>query len=199
MPGPFDPECPADFTPCFEDTFLKLVPVVFLLVAGLPRLIKLSKQQSLRYPSTSWRQTLKLIGIVALIAISIATLAQDSFDYGRHGIFHHIGLELLSSLLEILSLVLALALTVVENKKSYLSSNVLLVYWLFLIITSSIKLRTLTLGCPVEDLDGLGKPSKRQQQLIIGLLSGKIIDAILVFSLECVHRDAGIQLGEDNY
>ncbi|KAF9359131.1 hypothetical protein BGX26_000075 [Mortierella sp. AD094] len=197
--GPFDPKCPADFTPCFEDTFLKLVPVAFLLIAGLPRLIKLSKQESLRYPSTSWRQTLKLIGIVALITISIATLVQDRLDSSKHGIFHHIGLESLSSLLEILSLILALALAVVENKKNYLSSNVLLVYWLFLIITSAIKLRTLTLGCPVDILSGLGKPSKHQQQVIVGLLSGKIIDAILVFSLECVHRDAGIQLGEDNY
>ncbi|KAF9112024.1 hypothetical protein BGX27_004109 [Mortierella sp. AM989] len=197
--GPFDPECPADFTPCFEDTFLKLIPVAFLLVAGLLRFVKLSKQESLHYPSTSWRQTVKLLGIVALITISISTLVQDRLESSKHGIFHHFGLESLSSVIEIISLILALTLTIVENKKNYLSSNVLLVYWLLLIITSAIKLRTITMGCPVEILNAFGKPSKHQQQLIVGLLSGKIIVALLVFSLECFHRDAGIQLGEDNY
>ncbi|KAF9199094.1 hypothetical protein BGZ49_010827 [Haplosporangium sp. Z 27] len=197
--GPMDPECSADFTPCFEDTFLKLVPVAFIFIVGVPRLVKLLKQESLRYNSTSWRQVLKLIGIVTLIAISIGTLVQDRLSSSKHGVFHNIGLESLSSLLEIFSLIFALVLTIVENEKTYLSSNVLLLYWLFLIITSAIKLRTLTMGCPVDILNGFGKPSKHQQLLTIGLLSGKIIDAILVFILECIHRDAGIQLGEDNY
>ncbi|KAI1317577.1 hypothetical protein EDD11_008147 [Mortierella claussenii] len=202
--GPFDSDCPADFTPCFEDTFIKLIPVVFLLVAGLARLVKLSKQESLRYPTTSWRQTLKLVAIGGLIALSIVILVQEHFTEDRnssdrkHGSkSHHLGLEFLSAILEIVSLFIALTLAFVEDRKSYLSSNVLLVYWPLLIISSGIKLRTLTMGCPISILHQTIRP--RQHQVLVGLLSGKILDAVLVFVLECIRKDAGIQLGEDNY
>ncbi|KAF9093229.1 hypothetical protein BGX29_010035 [Mortierella sp. GBA35] len=196
--GPFDPDCPADFTPCFEDTFVKLIPAVFLIVAGFPRLVRLAKQESIR-PLSDWRQTLKqasfsnIVGVVALIAISTASLVHDRFG-NKHGFFHHIGLEFLSSVVEIVTLVLALGLTVVENKKNHLSSNVLLVYWLLLILSATVKLRTLTFGCPLSILG-----EKKDHQVTVGLLAGKIADALLVFILECFRKDAGIQLGDDSF
>ncbi|KAF9435675.1 hypothetical protein BGZ76_005767, partial [Entomortierella beljakovae] len=197
--GPFDPDCPADFTPCFEDTFLKLIPVVFLFIAGSLRTSQLAKQEDLRYPFSGSKQTLKLIGIFSLIIISLSTLVLDRLESGKHAVSRHFGFEALSLLLEFISLIFALSLALVENKKNYNSSNVLLIYWLLLIIVSGIKLRTITMGCPVDVLLDPSKPSSHNHYMTVGLLSGKIISAILVFTLECMHKDAGVQLGDDNY
>ncbi|KAK3829900.1 MAG: ATP-binding cassette transporter 1 [Linnemannia elongata] len=186
--GPFDPECPADFTPCFEDTFIRLIPAVFLILAGVPRLARLAKQESIRHYVSDWRQSLKQVGIVALIAISIVSLVLDRID-NKHGFFHNIGLEFLAAIGEIVTLILAFGLTV-----NYLSSNVLLVYWLLLILSSAVKLRTLTFGCPLSILS-----EKKDLQVTVGLLAGKISDAILVFVLECFSKDAGVQLGDDSF
>ncbi|KAF9128020.1 hypothetical protein BGW39_005426 [Mortierella sp. 14UC] len=188
--GPFDPECPADFTQCFEDTFIRLIPAAFLVLAGIPRIVRLAKQESIRHPVADWRQT---IGLVALIAISIASLVYDR-QGGKHGFFHHVGLEFLAAIAEIVTLVFALVLTVVENKKNFLSSNVLLVYWLLFILSSAIKLRTLTFGCPLSILG-----EKKDLQIATGLLAGKIVDALLIFILECFRKDAGVQLGDDSF
>ncbi|KAF8948965.1 hypothetical protein BGZ47_000640 [Haplosporangium gracile] len=201
--GPFDPDCPADFTPCFEDTFIRLIPAAFLVLAGVPRLVRLAKQESIRHPS-DWRQSLKqasgiplficpLVGVVALIAISTASLVYDRLG-SKHGFFHHIGFEFLAAIGEIVTLFLAFGLTVVENKKNYLSSNVLLIYWLLFILSSAVKLRTLTFGCPLSILD-----EKKDIQITVALLAGKIADALLVFILECFRKDAGVQLGDDSF
>lgn len=93
-----------------------------------------------------------------------------------------------------MTLVLAFGLTVVEHKKNYLSSNVLLVYWLLFIFSSSIKLRTLTFGCPLSILS-----DKKDLQVTVCLLTGKIADALLVFILECFSKDPGVQLGDDSF
>ncbi|KAK3829999.1 MAG: multi drug resistance-associated protein MRP [Linnemannia gamsii] len=166
-----------------------MIPAAFLLLAGLPRLARLTRQESIHHPVRDWRQTLKQFGVVALIAISIASLVHD-----RQGSFHHVGLEFLAAIIEIVTLVFALVLTVVENKKNYLSSNVLLVYWLLLIFSSTVKLRTLAFGCPLSILG-----EKKDLQITTGLLVGKIADALLVFILECFRKDAGVQLGDDSF
>ncbi|KAG0327184.1 hypothetical protein BG000_001046 [Podila horticola] len=180
--GPFNPNCAPDFTPCFEDTVLRLVPTVILLAGGIPRLVHLAKQTSLFRPSKNWRQILKLVGIVALIALAIVTIVFDQ-------ILHNdlpVGLEFLASLVEVGALIFALALTVVENQKSYLSSNVLLVFWLVSIFTTGAKLRTVALSCPASDSTDLT------------LAIAKVAITTLVFALECVRKDAGVQLGQDD-
>ncbi|KAF9435665.1 ATP-binding cassette, sub-C (CFTR MRP), member 9 [Entomortierella beljakovae] len=179
--GPFNPDCPADFTPCFEDSFLRLVPVFFLAVAGIPRLITISKQSSLSHPSKNWRQTLKLIEIIALLSTTVIILVlQLNADFSA-------SVEFLSAIIEVSSLIFALVLTVVENKKSFLSSNVLLIYWLLLICTTATKLRTLALGCPASDFKE------------ITLYITKLAISFIVFLLESIGKDAGIRLGEDDY
>ncbi|KAI8353074.1 multi drug resistance-associated protein MRP [Mortierella sp. GBAus27b] len=101
----------------------------------------------------------------------------------------------MSSALEIIALVLALTLTIEENKKSRLSSNVLLVYWLLLVVVSGIKLRTLTMGCPTSIIH---QSILQHRVTPVTLLGGKVIDAILVFALECIPGDSGIRLDDDN-
>ncbi|KAF9191139.1 hypothetical protein BGZ51_007720 [Haplosporangium sp. Z 767] len=209
--GPFNPDCPADFTPCFEDTVLRLIPVVFLMIAGIARATKLAKQESLRNPDKSWHQILKLAsplaGIMILVVLSIASLVLDRVIFSnKHGFFHHIGPEFLSATLEIFTLIFAFALTLMENKKHYRSSDVLLVYWLLLIMATIIKLRTLTMGCSTSLFNIYGSDSseksrrrKRQYQATVGLLCASVVIEIGVFALECVHKDSGVQLSDDNY
>ncbi|KAF9100932.1 hypothetical protein BGX27_000181 [Mortierella sp. AM989] len=179
--GPFNPDCPADFTPCFEDSVLRLAPVLFLIVAGVPRLAHLSKLSTLSHPSKNWRQILKLIGIVVLISTAIATQVL------RWKVDANSSIEFISAIIEIAFLTFALALTVVENKKNFLSSNILLVFWLLLISSTGVKLRTLVLGCPTSD------------SIETYLYAAKFALAILVFSLETIRKDAGVYLGEDDY
>ncbi|CAO3569188.1 unnamed protein product [Mortierella alpina] len=176
--GPFDPDCPSDFTPCFEDTALRLVPVAFLLLAGLPRLVKLSKQTSLSHPSKNWRQTLKQIGIVALTILATVMIVHYRVA---------ISLESISSLVEVTALVLAFVLTVIENRKSFLSSNVLLIFWLLLITSTGIKLRTVAFGCTV------GSTTE------ITMYGAKLILTTLIFALECARKDVGVRLDEEDF
>ncbi|KAG0202488.1 hypothetical protein BGX28_005009 [Mortierella sp. GBA30] len=181
--GPFNPDCPADFSPCFEDTVLRLIPVVFLVLAGLPRLVRLSKQTSLSHPSHNWRQVLKQIGIIALIVLTTATI----ISHRHQNIKAAISLEFLSSIVEVVALASAFLLTIVENRKSFLSSNVLLVFWLLVIVVTGVKLRTLTLGCVASDSTDST------------LYGTKLLLTTLIFALECVRKDAGVHLGDDDF
>jgi len=104
----------------------------------------------------------------------------------------------MSSILEIVALVFAFALTVVESKKTFLSSSVLLVFWLLSILASGVKLRTLAMGCP-SSAHAIGDEKRRHLQAVVCLLITKVVGTILVFALECVRRDAGIQLGDETY
>lgn len=117
-----------------------------------------------------------------MVALAIVTIVLDRI--------HHndlpVGLEFLASLVEVGALIFALALTVVENQKSYLSSNVLLVFWLASIFTTGAKLRTVALSCPASDSTDLT------------LVLAKVAITTLVFGLECVRKDAGVQLGQDD-
>lgn len=96
-------------------------------------------------------------------------------------------MEAISAILEVLVLAFALALTVLENKKSFLSSNILLVFWPLSMVATGIRLRTLIIGCPSTS------------QIDINLFGGKLALTFLVFVLETMRTDAGIQLGEDDF
>ncbi|KAF9356142.1 hypothetical protein BGX34_010083 [Mortierella sp. NVP85] len=178
--GPFNPECPGDFTPCFEDTAIRLIPVVFLFLTGVPRLIRISKQSTLTYPSKNWRQTLKVVEIVALIILTSLITFQEFTASARD-----VRAEILAAAAEIAALIFSLALTIVENKKSFLSSNVLSIYWLLSTAHTGTKLRTLALGCPTNDATETY------------LHGGKLFLLTFIFALECTRKDAGVSLDED--
>ncbi|KAF9359851.1 hypothetical protein BGX26_011228 [Mortierella sp. AD094] len=179
--GPFNPDCPSDFTPCFEDSVLRLIPVLFLILTGVPRLVHLSKQSSLVHPSKNWRQVLKLLGIAALTSTTVV------IQVLRWNVDPSVSLEFLCAIIEIASQIFALALTIVENKKSFLSSNILLVFWLLLVSSTGAKLRTLVIGCPASDSTDTY------------LYGAKLALTVFIFSLETLRKDAGIRLGEDDY
>ncbi|KAG0225249.1 ATP-binding cassette transporter 1 [Mortierella sp. GBAus27b] len=178
--GPFDPECPGDFTPCFEDTVLRLVPVAFLFVAGLPRLVQLSKQSTLSYPSTNWRQTLKVVEIVVLIIVASLIAFQQFRDVDST-----ISAEILASAVEVVAFIFGLGLTIVENKKSFLSSGVLSIYWLLSLVSTGVKLRTLVMSCSAAG------------STATNLYGGRLVLLAFIFALECTRKDAGISLEDD--
>ncbi|KAF9285512.1 hypothetical protein BGZ68_003791 [Mortierella alpina] len=213
MNGPLDPECPADFTPCFEDTVLKVIPVVFLVLAGVPQLVKLSKQEVLSYPSKNWRQTVKLAAIGLLVALSLACALVQS-----HALFRHhsesdpraqqhqkdTGLDFVVSIIEAFAFASALYLAIISNRKSFLGSNVLLLFWLITIIITGIKLRTVFSSCPGgsnEILDLVGAFKKHVSTTVTEqvLVAAKMVLLAIVFTLECVRKDTRIQLGEGNH
>ncbi|KAF9947639.1 hypothetical protein BGZ70_002580, partial [Mortierella alpina] len=208
--GPVDPECPADLTPCFEDTFLKLIPVVFLVLAGVPRLVQLSKQESLGYPYRNWRQTVKLAAIGLLVALSLACALVQSHVLSGHrsqsdsGVQHDskdIGLDFVASIVEACAFALALFLAVMSNKKSFLGSNVLLLFWLITIVITGIKLRTLFSSCPGGSsafLSLLGAFKKHASTVMVEqvLVSAKMMALVIVLTLECIRKDTRVQLGE---
>ncbi|KAF9914815.1 hypothetical protein BX616_007504, partial [Lobosporangium transversale] len=159
---------------------LRLIPVSFLLIAGLPRIIQLAKKPTISYPSSKWT------GITALIAVSIAIQVRI-FQSHKDNDESYFSIESLSAIVEIVLLFFAWVLTIVENKKNHLSSNVLLVFWLLLFISTAIKLRTLVLGCPIT--------SEWNESTLYG---SKLALSAFVFSLETVRKDPGIRLDEDD-
>ncbi|KAF9193209.1 hypothetical protein BGZ51_003958 [Haplosporangium sp. Z 767] len=189
--GPFDPKCPADFTPCFEDGLLRLVPVLFLTLAGVPRLIKLSKQESLSYPYKNWRQSLKLAGIVVVVGVSLALILVQSLLLQAQ---KPVGVEFVAGIIEVLTLAGALFLAVVENRKGFLASNVLLLFWLLSILVTAVKLRTLVSTCPGGSILHAAKKSVVEEALV----SARLVVMTMVFALECARKETRIQLGEDD-
>ncbi|KAI1297750.1 hypothetical protein EDD11_006989 [Mortierella claussenii] len=208
-----DPECPVDFTPCFEDSALKLLPVVFLVLAGIPRLIKLSKRASLSHPSKSWTHSFKLASITLLLAISLAVLILQQllfFSTSRHqhqdGLYNPytesngaLGVEFLASLAEWLALKFALVLAVTENKKSFLASNTLLLLWLLSFVVTGIKLRTLLVSiCPGASLGfDLVQQTTSIHLVEQGITTARLILVLMVFVLECIRKDSRVRLGEE--
>ena len=98
----------------------------------------------------------------------------------------HFAIEFVSAIAEVIAIVFAMNLTVLENNKSVLSSNVLLVYWSLFIISTGVRLRTLTIGCPAYDPE------------ITVMYAGKLGLSLMVLILECVRKDRGIRLGDDD-
>ncbi|KAK3818860.1 MAG: ATP-binding cassette transporter 1 [Benniella sp.] len=201
--GPIDPDCPADFTPCFENGALKLLPIVFLLLMGIPRLSKLQKQASLEHPCKNWKHVVKLTGIV-LVIIASSVLLVNQYHAHRPSLdapanpFAHLGIEFWASLLELLAFCLAFHLAVIENRKSFLASNVLLLFWLFSFAINGVRLRTLIANCPGgKSLFMPTWPSTSSiEQYFVG---GRFVLLLVVFVLECLRRDTRIQLDEDGY
>ncbi|KAI8353036.1 P-loop containing nucleoside triphosphate hydrolase protein [Mortierella sp. GBAus27b] len=104
----------------------------------------------------------------------------------------HFGIESLASIIEILSLSFAFYLTVVENQKSFLASDVLLLFWLFTIAVSGIRFRTLISNCPGGTF--LQPSTSLVEQ---GFVGTRLVLFLIVFALECLRRDTRIQLDEN--
>ncbi|KAI7818635.1 P-loop containing nucleoside triphosphate hydrolase protein [Gamsiella multidivaricata] len=95
-----------------------------------------------------------------------------------------------------LALNLAFYLTVVENRKGYLASNVLLLFWLLCIIVTGIKFRTLVSDCPGGGSFATGIRGRLAEEGIVG---ARLALLFAVFALECAKKDSQIRLREDSH
>ncbi|KAF9329230.1 hypothetical protein BG006_007662 [Podila minutissima] len=129
------------------------------------------------------------MGIALLITVtSMSSLRAFLLDQ-KHT---HVRMETVASFIEINGFIFALVVAMIENSRSFRSSNVLLVFWLLVIVSTAIKLRTVLVRCPT-DSNGHQEEDSIEERLV----SVKSVLSVLVFVLECVRKDAGIRLGQD--
>lgn len=129
------------------------------------------------------------LGIALLITVASISSLQPLLLGKKHA---HIRVETVAGFIEIIGLIFALMLAVVENSRSFHSSNVLLVFWPLVITSTAIKLRTELVQCPIDNNTHQGNDGIEEC-----LVSVKLVLSVLVFALECVCKDAGIRLGQD--
>lgn len=106
------------------------------------------------------------------------------------------GIEFWASVLELIALSFAFYLAVVENRKSFLASDVLLLFWLLSFAITGVRFRTLTSDCP-GGVSLLARPSSSLIEQ--GFVGGRLALFLVVFVLECLRRDTRIQLDEDGH
>ncbi|KAF1798871.1 P-loop containing nucleoside triphosphate hydrolase protein [Mucor lusitanicus] len=138
--GPFSDERVPDFTPCFEDTVITLVPSAFVIIGGMIRFWLLSKRESLSSDMTrNWHYFAKM---TTLSLILMTTIASFLFSVLNDGMDWIDNAQVLVQGLSILVVVFVIGLHHIEYNRNRVSSAVLLFYWLFVIIADGIKLRT---------------------------------------------------------
>jgi hypothetical protein len=139
-----------------------------------------------------------------LVIIASSTLLVNQYYAHRSSLdapanpLAHLGIEFWASLLEVLAFCLAFHLAVIENRKSFLASNVLLLFWLFSLAINGVRLRTLIANCPGGDslfMPTWPSTSSIEQYFVIA----RFVLLLVVFVLECLRRDTRIQLDEDGH
>ncbi|KAF9159839.1 hypothetical protein DFQ26_006121 [Actinomortierella ambigua] len=134
-----------DFTLCFQDSLLTILPSGLLLIVLAPRLYKvLSKGRLEGVSFTAWF-SIKMACIVAALALQIALLAVviQRPDYQTAAI--------LSSVLYIVSISGALLLHYFEHFNMPNPSGILLVYWLFTALIAIFPARSLIEELSLQD------------------------------------------------
>ncbi|KAI8058986.1 metal resistance protein YCF1, partial [Gongronella butleri] len=172
--GPFSVLRVPDFTPCFEDTALALVPTAFVLIFGLARLWILSKREDLPSELTAnWLYFAKMTVLVALLIINIAATWVTSLRFESWVD----NAPLLVSFFNIIVSLYVIALHRLEYMRNKIPSAVLLFYWMFVLIVDGTKLRTQLLMRLYET-----------DSVPFSLFTVGFILSFVIFVLECRHR-----------
>ncbi|KAI8881443.1 multi drug resistance-associated protein MRP [Backusella circina FSU 941] len=141
--GPYSSIRQPDFTPCFEDTVVMMIPSVYLLIAGCIRFWTLSKRKILAKDMIrNWLYFVKMSTLIIFLftaAASFVLSIQDSTSVIDNA-------QILAQGTNLLVLIFATILHHFEYTRSRAQSGVLLFYWLFEVIASTIKLRTLIIS-----------------------------------------------------
>ncbi|CDH53086.1 abc metal ion [Lichtheimia corymbifera JMRC:FSU:9682] len=138
--GPFSSLRGPDFTPCFEDSVVMLVPSIFLLLAGVVRLYILGKRDSLPADMTrNWLYFVKMATLILLLLTSTASLIMQVMtddDWIRNA-------QVLAQGVNVFILLFATGMHHLEYTRNRIASAVLLFYWMFVLFANVVKLRTL--------------------------------------------------------
>eukprot|EP01133_Synstelium_polycarpum_P002439 gene2439-2772_t len=136
-----------DFTMCFEDSVLMLIPTIFIIVFGLKQLISLFKRpdimsvEQMFVELRTWKRTVQLEAIVSLLLVAwkvvflVVELSISPLPY-----------VYLYTVATLFQWTFACLLVMMEIKKSVPRSWKLRLFWVIAFIIATIKLRTLTLG-----------------------------------------------------
>ncbi|CAO3622955.1 unnamed protein product [Cunninghamella blakesleeana] len=140
--GPFSEERVPDFTFCFEESVIMLIPSVFLLVFGMARIWTLSKRDDLTSDMThNWLYFAKMTTLAFLL---LTTIAYTWINAARADSWID-NVPLLAKFFNVTVLAFAIGLHQLEYFRNRIASGVLLFYWLFVLIVDGVKLRTLLL------------------------------------------------------
>ncbi|KAK3117808.1 ATP-binding cassette glutathione S-conjugate transporter ycf1 [Teratosphaeriaceae sp. CCFEE 6253] len=137
--GPLSPHR-WDFTPCFQDVWIAAVSVWGIL-GGLGAIWYLQRRCTPETVAKNWHFYAKLAVIAALAA---TTVAQAALQIERFPGWIWAGdFRFWTTILNVLSLGVIFYVQYIEHWRSRTPSAVALLYWLFLLITYGVKLRSL--------------------------------------------------------
>ncbi|RIA93900.1 ATP-binding cassette transporter 1 [Glomus cerebriforme] len=145
--GPWRPNRPnqqfPDFTMCFEEGAI-LTPInLLLIILGFYEIYRYSKKHAVLplRALESWHYVAIKITIHMLITLSIINFIFAVWT--SQWLFFNI--VIISSFINVFSMFVAYSVYKISYTHSHVSSSILLLYWLFYLITHIIKLRTLIL------------------------------------------------------
>eukprot|EP01132_Coremiostelium_polycephalum_P009679 gene9679-11876_t len=137
-----------DFSKCFEDSVVMLIPAMFLLIFGFKRLYHLetkrpdiSNLKQLFTDFQSWRQTIQLEVIVSILLVAwkiLFLIVGISINRAPYVILY--------SVVTFLQWLFSAWLVYLELKKGQSRSWEVRLFWIIAFITATVKLRTLTLA-----------------------------------------------------
>ncbi|KAI8853927.1 P-loop containing nucleoside triphosphate hydrolase protein [Chytridium lagenaria] len=187
--GPWSALRPFDLTACFENTILAQLPRLLLLLLAIPRLYVILQRPTCPVPKSGiyfFKIFLSLV-LAALTAVDGVCFFLDALSKkdmtlssrAVEGICHPLSRhDLLASSLGVVVYVFAALLHHIEHFRCSIGSTALLFFWLFDVIASSIRLRTIWLSIQT---DPLGWPSPL---LDISIRTLVMVLAFIVFVLE---------------
>ena len=137
--GPVSRQRELDFTPCFQEAAFWVAPAFLLALFAAIQLAILSRKEQRPLTHTSKRLLWAKHGGVAALAVTATVQAVISY-----GLFAKPGESVLfwSSIVGVLSYVLALSLQHFNHTRTRRSSDVLLFFWLAHLLAGVVKLRT---------------------------------------------------------
>ncbi|EPQ30424.1 uncharacterized protein PFL1_01950 [Pseudozyma flocculosa PF-1] len=177
--GPVSQQRELDFTPCFQEVAFWIGPVFLLAIFGGLRLASLTRLEPRKLTRLS-RFLLQIKHI--LVALLVMTAAfQVSVTFGLYRKPEE-SVMFWSSLVGLVGYLLVIALQHFNHTRTRSSSDTLLLFWLFHLVASSIKLRT---NLTVPSL-----PIRQQLPTFIPFAI-RFGLGLAVFLLEC----AGVEVG----
>ncbi|KAG2230070.1 hypothetical protein INT48_005398 [Thamnidium elegans] len=141
--GPFSWIRKPDFTPCFEDTVILVIPSIYIIIVGMIRLFILSKRHPLSKDITkNWLYFVKMTVLIILLLTASASFIFSIND--APSVLDNA--QILAQGFNVFVLIFATILHHFEYTRNRISSGALLIYWLMELIVGAIKLRTLIIS-----------------------------------------------------
>ncbi|XP_076459189.1 multidrug resistance-associated protein 1-like [Babylonia areolata] len=128
-----------DFTPCFQKTMLMWMPVAFLLLLAPYKLYSLWQLQD-RLISLNWLNVTKMVLSVLVAVVMGVMCVLAVVEHVRHG--SEPPVNFISPLVMILAMGLVLWVMFLERYKGIRTSGYLLIFWLLLLLSSIVILRS---------------------------------------------------------